>query len=310
MGTMSGQRSRLGRTTADRRGRSAHAEAKGQIASLTALASDPDRQRDAAIELARKSRHPDIVRAALAILRDAEDPDLRPFLHEKYDWCDGAPERNDSGGIIRAAIIRALQPIVHSDDLPILRRALASYQMLGLYELCAELRAAGLLALNDLDPDLAALYAARFLTDPLNSNSGEPALSAVRLLAVQQELPSLVSVASGTGNAEVIAEALRNLTDLPATMVPLLIAQHRASDDEQILLGLYDLLLARRDRALWRDEIVHFLRSTPLLDLYGLVTMQIVASRDDALIRTLRDLAEDERDPRRHDLLTLALEHA
>jgi hypothetical protein len=38
--------------------------------------------------------------------------------------------------------------------------------------------------------------------------------------------------------------------------------------------------------------------------------MQIVASRDDDLIRTLRDLAEIEQDPRRHDLLALALEHA
>jgi hypothetical protein len=261
------------------KGRSAHAEAKGQIAGLHALAAEPERQRAVAMDLVRKSRHPDIVRAALAILRDAEDPDLRPFLHEKYDWCDGSPERNDSGGIIRAAIIRALQPIVHGDDLPILQRALVSYQTLGMYELCAELRAAGLLALNDLDPDLAALYAARFLTDPQNSNSGEPALSAVRLLAAQQALPSLLSVASwATGNSEVTAEALRNLTGLPASMVPLLIAQHRDSDDEQILLGLYDLLLAHRERALWRDEIVQFLRSTPLLDLYGLATICIVTS--------------------------------
>ncbi|MDQ3541291.1 MAG: hypothetical protein M3440_11425, partial [Chloroflexota bacterium] len=239
---MSAQRSGTGQTSSGRKGRSAHSEAKGQIDDLKSLAEDPDRQRAAAMKLVHKSRHPDIVRAALAILRDAEDPDLRPFLHEKYDWCDASPERNDSGGIIRAAIVRTIQPIVHIDDLPILQRALASYQMLGLYELCAELRAAALLALNDLDPDLAALYAARFLTDPLNSNSGEPALSAVRLLAAQRELPSLVSVASwGTGNPEVIAEALRNLTDLPASMVPLLLAQYRDSDDEQILLGLFDL---------------------------------------------------------------------
>lgn len=308
---MSTQRTGTSRTSPARKGRSTHAEAKGQIADLTALASDPDRQRAVAMELVRKSRHPDIVRAALGILRDAEDPDLRPFLHEAYDRCDASPERNDSGGIIRAAIVRALQPIIHTDDLPILQRALVSYQMLGLYELCAELRAAGLLALNDLDPDLAALHAARFLTDPLNSNSGEPALSAVRLLAAQQELPSLVSIASwGTGNSEVIAEALRNLTDLPASMVPLLIARYRDSEDEQILLGLFDLLLGHRDRALWRDEIANFLRTTPLLDLYGLVVMQIVAGRDDALIGTLRDLAGTEREPRRRELLTLALEHA
>lgn len=308
---MGAQRSGSGRASSSRKGRSAHAEAKGQIADLMALATQPERQRAAAMDLVRTSRHPDIVRAGLGILREAEDPELRPFLHEKYAWCDAAPERNDSGGIIRAAIVRSLQPIIHGADWPILQRALTTYQMLGLYELCAELRAAALLAANDLDPDLAALYAARFLTDPLNSNSGEPALSAVRLLAAHQELPSLVSVASwGEGNPEVTAEALRNLTELPASMVPLLISQYRDSKDEQILLGLFDLLLGHRDRALWRDEIVQFLRSTSLLDLYGLIVMQIVASRDDVLIQTLRDLAEIERDPRRTELLELALEHA
>ncbi len=274
-------------------------------------------QRAKAIELVQKSRHLEIVRAALLILQHAEDPDLRPLLHGKYDWCDGAPERHDSGGIIRAAIIRALQPIIHQDDAPILHRALRSYQMLGLYELCAELRTAGLLALNDLDPDLAGMYAARFLTDPRNSNSGEPALSAIRLLAAQQNLGPVLSVASwetvasfSGGNGEIIGEALRNLAGLPVSMMPLLIERHRDSEDEQVLLGLYDLLLAHPARATWRDEIVDFLRTTRLLDLYGLVAMQIVVTRDETLIQALRDLAATERDPRRAELLAHALEHA
>jgi len=299
------------------RKRSAQAGASGQSAALKALAGDPAALRAKAIELVEKSRHLEIVRAALLVLQHEENPDLRPLLHRTYDRCDGAPERHDSGGIVRAAVIRALQPIVHPDDLPILNRALRSYQMLGLYELCAELRTAALLTLNDLDPDLAALYAARFLTDPLNSNSGEPALSAIRLLAAQQNLGPVLSVASwktvasfSGGNGEIIGEALRNLTELPVSMMPLLIERHRDSEDEQVLLGLYDLLLAHPARAAWRDEIVDFLRTTPLLDLYGLVATQIVVTRDETLIGALRDLAEIERDPRRAELLAHALEHA
>ena len=296
---------------------SPHAETSGQIAALKALAGDPAAQRARAIELVETSRHLEIVRAALAVLQREEDPELRPLLHRKYDWCDAAPERNDSGGIIRAAIVRALQPIIHPDDEPLLHRALRSYQMLGLYELCAELRTAGLLALNDLDPDLAALYAARFLTDPRNSNSGEPALSAIRLLAAQQNLGPVLSVASwdtvasfSGGNGEIIGEALRNLTGLPVVMMPLLIERHCQSEDEQVLLGLYDLLLAHPARATWHDEIVDFLRTTPLLDLYGLVATQIVVTRDETLIGALRDLAATEREPRRAQLLAHALEHA
>lgn len=305
------------RTRATGRNPSTHAEATGQIAALKALAGDQAAQRVKATELVETSRHLEIVRAALAVLQREEDPELRPLLHRKYDWCDGAPERNDSGGIIRAAIVRALQPIIHLDDEPLLHRALRSYQMLGLYELCAELRTAGLLALNDLDPDLAALYAARFLTDPRNSNSGEPALSAIRLLAAQQNLGPVLSVASwdtvasfSGGNGEIIGEALRNLTGLPVSMMPLLIERHRHSEDEQVLLGLYDLLLAHPARATWHDEIVDFLRTTPLLDLYGLVATQIVVTRDETLIQALRDLAATEREPRRAELLAHALEHA
>ncbi len=305
--------------TTGTRGRkpSAHAEASGQIAALTALAGDPAAQRAEAIRLVETSRHLEIVRAALLVLQHAEDPSLHPLLHATYDRYDGAPERSDSGGIIRAATIRALRPIVHPDDEPLLHRALRTYQMLGLYELCAELRTAGLLALNDLDPDLAALYAARFLTDPRNSNAGEPALSAIRLLAAQQNLGPVLSVASwdtvasfSGGNGEIIGEALRNLTGLPVSMMPLLIERHRKSEDEQVLLGLYDLLLAHPARAAWHDEIVDFLRTTPLLDLYGLVATQIVVTRDEALIGALRDLAATEREPRRAQLLAHALEHA
>lgn len=308
---MTGTTSKTGRKP------SAHVEASGQIAALTALTSDPAAQRAEAIRLIERSRHPEIVRAALLVLRHAEDPALRPLLHATYDRYDGAPERSDSGGIVRAAIVRTLQPIVHPDDEPFLHRALRSYQMLGLYELCAELRTAGLLALNDLNPDLAALYAARFLTDPLNSNSGEPALSAIRLLATQQNLGPVLSVASwdtvasfSGGNGEIIGEALRNLTGLPVVMMPLLIEQHRESEDEQVLLGLYDLLLAHPARANWREEIVDFLRTTPLLDLYGLVATQIVVTRDETLIEALRGLTATEHEPRRAELLAHALEHA
>ena len=306
-----------GTTSKTGRKPSAHVEASGQIAALTALAGDPAAQRAEAIRLIERSRHPEIVRAALLVLRHAEDAALRPLLHATYDRYDAAPERSDSGGIVRAAIVRTLQPIVHPDDEPFLHRALRSYQMLGLYELCAELRTAGLLALNDLNPDLAALYAARFLTDPLNSNSGEPALSAIRLLAAQQNLGPVLSVASwdtvasfSGGNGEIIGEALRNLTGLPVVMMPLLIERHRESEDEQVLLGLYDLLLAHPARANWREEIVTFLRTTPLLDLYGLVATQIVVTRDETLIEALRDLTATEHEPRRAQLLAHALEHA
>ena len=289
----------------------ARGEVKAKLDALKALASDPEAQADLAASYLRESKNMEVLRPALTVLQSREDPALRPLLHETYAWASKAPERNDSGGVVRAAVIRALRPIVHIDDQPILREGLVSYQAVGMYDVTAELRVAALVTLNDLDPDLAALHAARFLHDPRNSNSGEPALTSIRLLAAQQATAALIAYAAWPGgNGELLGEALRNLTDLPAEMVAFLIAAHGGSDDEQVLLGLYDLLLAHPERARWASVIEGFLRSTRLLDLFGLVATQIVVTRDEALIAMLRRMAGEERDRVRYELLTLALEHA
>ncbi|HWV24116.1 MAG TPA: hypothetical protein VNZ58_07990 [Thermomicrobiales bacterium] len=269
---------------------------------------DPASQLHEAVRLMEKSRDLDVVRAAIGIIGDAADPDLRSALHRKYDACE---QRNDGSGYIRAAIVRALQPIVQESDRPLLQRALTTYQMVGLYEVCAELRAAALVTVNDLDPGFAALFAARFLTDPRNSFSGEPARTAIQLLAAQQNLAPIFALASwGNAIGEIIGDALRNLVELPESLLPLLIMHYRDSEDEQVLLGLFDLLLGHATRDDWMDEFALFFRSTTLIDLYGIVAMQIVASRSEVLIGLLRNLAEIERDPVRKSLLDHALELA
>lgn len=259
-------------------------------------------------ELVATSRDLEVIRPALAVLGEANDPSLRPFLHEKYAWCETQPTRRDSSGFIRAGIIKALTPIIHVDDLPVLLRALATYQMQGMYELCAELRAAALVALNDLDPDLAACHAARLLIDPQTSFSGQPALTAAKVLGAQQNIAPLFALASWrTGRSDVLAECLRQLTTMPAELMPPLVDRYRDEEDEEILLGYFDLLLGRVDSVAWADEIDTFLRTTTLLDLYGLVVTQIVASRNEPLIARLHTLAADESDPAKRPLLDHAL---
>lgn len=276
---------------------------------LKAHASRPAEQVAMAQDLVATSRDLEVIRPALAVLGAANDPVLRPFLHEKYAWCETQPVRRDSSGFIRAGIVKALTPVIHVDDLPILLRALTTYQMQGLYELCAELRAAALIALNDLDPELAAYHAARLLTDPRTSFSGQPALTAVKVLGAQQNLAPLFALAAWRdGRSDVIAECLRQLTTMPAELMPLLVERYREEqEDEEILLGYFDLLLGRADSATWADEIDAFLHATTLMDLYGLVVTQIVASRNEPLIARLQTLAADESDPAKRPLLDHAL---
>lgn len=257
------------------------------------------------------SSHLDVLRTAVGIIGQARDPAHREALVRKYEWCEAKPGQHDSGGYVREAIIKALQPIVQPRDLPLLQRALTIYQLDGAYELCAGLRAAALIAANEVDPGFAALFAARFLTDPQNSFSGEPAATAIRVLVAQQNLAPVFGLVSwGAANGETIGEGLRSLVDLPASLLPLLIERYRDSEDEQVVLGLFDLLLGHPTRDEWVAEIMAFFRTTTLMDLYGIIAIQIVASRSGPLIEALRELRATEFDRLRQGMLDQALELA
>lgn len=280
-----------------------------QIQEIKALSDHPKAQLKAAVYAMSSSRHLDVVRTAIGIIGAAGDSAHRDALYDKYAWCESQGVKGDTSGYIREAIVKALQPIVQPGDLPLLQRALTAYQMDGIYEVCAGLRAAALIAANEVDPGFAALFAARFLTDPLNSFSGEPASTAIRVLAAQQNLGPIFGLVSwGNVVGETIGEGLRNLVDLPASLLPLIVDQYRDSEDEQIVLGLWDLLLGHPTQDEWVEEMMTFFRTTTLMDLYGIIAIQVVASRSETLITALRDLAANEHDLLRRQLLDQALE--
>jgi hypothetical protein len=109
------------------------------------------------------------------------------------------------------------------------------------------LRGAALVMLADLDHRLAGFHAARLITnpDPLTSPmSGEPALTAVRVLAAQDQLTVLYGwlTSAGPKAPEPAAEALRAMTGAPASIVQDLVERMAPSGDEVLLLGLFDLV--------------------------------------------------------------------
>jgi len=283
-------------------------EVANQLDLLRSVADDPAALRATASEFARHSGNLEVVKAAVVALGGMEDAGNRAVLHEVYAT---GTDRTDAGGFIRAAVVRALQPIVSEADRPLLMTALATYQTQGIYEICGDLRTAALVVMNDLDPDLAAFFAAGFLQDPGNALSGQPGTTAIRVLAAQQKLELPYALASwGQGPPELLGEMLRNLADLPTPLIDRLVDRYRDHEDDQVLLGLFDLLLGHPERARWHGAIVAFLETTDLLDLYGLVVMQIVASRDADLIAILRRMERTEPVRRKAELLQLALQHA
>lgn len=278
-------------------------EVRDQVESLT----DEDRIA-AAVMMLNSSRDLEIVRYAIDVLSEEGSPALRDDLLAKYAWCQAQPNRRDGGGFIRAALVRALKSIGSPEDSVLFQQAILTYEMDGPMEVCGDLRAAGLVALNDLDPDLAASYAARFLLDPQFTFSGEPITTAIKLLASHGNLAPIFGVVSwGMGRSDVIAEGLRNLTELQDDLIPILVERYIENEDEQIILGLFELILGHRTRDSWVATIEEWFRTTTVMDLYGIVAIQLVGSRSEVLIEMLRNLRNNEFDRMRQDMLDQAL---
>jgi hypothetical protein len=280
-----------------------------KIAALQRLPAGSPAQVSAATTLLRAGRTVDAISAALHVLREADPPGLRAAVLAKYTERDADGVKRDPGGLIRIALLETLRPLALPDDTPLLERATQTYEFL-FGEATGDLRAAGLLVLNEVDHELAAYHCVRLLVDGYTSTmSGEPALTAARILAAQgQRLPLYAYLTQATGAvADVTAECLRSQVALPASLLPPLIERYLASEDEIVLLGLFDLLLARDDRAMYRDTIIDFLRATRLLAIFRSLVSTLVAGRDETTIAQLAILAEEEPDATKRAILREAL---
>jgi hypothetical protein len=279
------------------------------------LAQEPEEQITFAVSLLDAESNASVLQAALTVLEqayeDAPPPTLRPALLGAYARLrDGGGD--DQGCYARAAILRLLRPLALPADAPLLERAAATYEFLppGRSEVGAGLRSAALIALDEADPQLAGYHATRLLTDQHTSTmSGEPAVTAVRVLAARGALLPLYAFLLGAEPEipDVVAECLRNLAPIPPSVLTPLVDRYLASEDEIVLLGLFDLLLAHETRDDYVDTILAFLRATRLYNLYRYLVSAIVAGRFKTLIAGVTAMAATESDPRKCEILREAL---
>ncbi|HET9847164.1 MAG TPA: hypothetical protein VFR68_01245 [Candidatus Dormibacteraeota bacterium] len=245
-------------------------------------------QADLGLVLLQRAKNPEAIASAVGMLGELTDPRIAALIREKYEFISAEPRRRDSGCFQRMALVRALRGRATIDDIPLIERALWTEEIIGRFDAASDLRAAALVTLNEVDGSLACFHAVRLLNDA-HEMSGEPALTAARLLAARDQfLPLYQVVASGEGRPEVRAECLRGLTGLPLSLLLRLLDQFREEKDETILVGLFDLLLAHPSRSSFTEFISSFLGKTRSTDLYRFVVSSIVASRDPALIALLQ----------------------
>ncbi len=279
-----------------------------RLPELRALAADPAAQVALAQTILATDKDVQAIRAAVEVLKTHPTPAARRVLRERFEHYAADGVRRDTGAYLRAAILQALRPIALPDDVPLLERAAATYEFLppGRSEEGALLRSAALVTLDAVDPRLAALHSIRLLADPHTSRlSGEPAVTAVRVLAAQANIWPLYYYALHQTNpqSEVLSESLKYLAGLPAALSAELVDKYGASDDEVVLVGLLDMVLDAGG-----GPFIHkFLSATDKFAVYHYLVTRLVAKPTAAGLAELGQQAQHERNPRKLGILAEAL---
>ena len=285
------------------------------VGRLRGLPAGSPEQIDYALHLVETGARLDLAQAALDVLADTADPRVRPALLAGYALCSSGASA-DPGCYLRVALLQALRPLVRKADGALLEGAVLTYEFTPPFtpphrgESAAGLRSVALVVLNEIDETLAGYHGVRLLTDRYTSPmSGEPAVTAVRLLRAQGHALPLYDylLRDGDGVAEVVGECLRSLDETPASILAPLVERYREDEDEIVLLGLFDLLLTREDHASYTEEALTFLETTRLYNVYRYVVNTIVARRRTSLIAALDTMLAGEKDRMKAEILREAL---
>ena len=242
-----------------------------------------------ALRALRRARTPEAVDGALEAL-PLDDARVREALLEKYSALAPEASRRDPGCHLRTTLLRGLRGRAVADDGSLLEAALWTYEFIPPEEVAAGLRAVALLLLGELEDQLASFHAVRLLGDRhTNRMSGEPAVTAARLLAAQgQVLPLYQRMTLPHSHPEVAVECLRGLGEAPQSVLGRLAQDLGPSGDGILLIGLVDVLLDHTEADRLAPALMGVVEECPDLDVVRYAAAAIVAKRRIAPIDQLR----------------------
>jgi hypothetical protein len=289
---------------------------RDRLRKLRSLEGTPAEQADYAVQLLSPSNGLEVIKAALAVLAKNPMPKARSALRDLYWHYTENDGKRDPAAYTRSAILTALHPIMGMDDTELVVDAVTTYQFLppGFEEEAALLRSTAIVLLSELDDRLAAFFAARLLADGYTeAMSGEPALTAARVLAAQGELLPLYSYVirpKQGAHPEIVSECMRNLGNAPDEVIDQLVDQFGASDNRAALVGLFDLLVSGSQAPRHSEFLTNYLRDSKDSDLYRYLVTIMLTSPTGAVRQTLVDTVQGEEDPNKSEVLREVLAFA
>ena len=282
------------------------------------MRNDPAALREHVREILADEGSPDILKLALESLGENIAPADGPLLRAVYEDFDAGGPKRDPGGDVRIEVLRALWHLRSSDDRALALRARNTSERT-LQSNGEMIRAAGLALLGVLDPERAAIEAVLVLgrddgdvARAASKMTGEPALTAVRLLANLGETRALLlyALSGDAPTGDVIAEALRGLTSLGTEVLEPMLATLANSDDDALLMAACDVITELPPGQAVNRIAQQMLRSPSRGEVFAFMATSIVASRRDDLVSVLIAVLPEEMSQKRlraaHDALELA----
>ncbi len=280
-----------------------------RLARLRELRDEPLARAEYAVTLLQPKFGLEVVRTALRVLVAQPLPAARIALVRLFDHYMVQGVARDPGTYVRSEIIRALRPLAEPGDIPFLEAALTTYEFPppAFREEAALLRSGALVTLAEVDDVRARYHATRLLADPLTDPmSGEPALTAISVLAAQGELLPLYYYATQDQtrmHGEVASACLRSLGALPPEVLPPLVAAYAECTEPVLLVGLVDMLLAHPKLPVSLETLARLLAEVKDRDLYRYMTTALLASGHEATRQLVLDAAGSLLDRDKADVL-------
>lgn len=284
---------------------STSSEARRRVDRMRALKGNPTALREHVLTVLADEADPGILKLALESISDHLSAEDGPLLRSLYQ--DFENVKRDPGGAVRVEVLKALWRLGDRTDLELAVRARNTSERT-MQSNGEMVRAAGLALLGMLDPGRGAVEAVLVLgrdeQDPATRSSeftGEPALTAVRLLANLGETNALLLyVLRGEAPAAaVIAEAIRGLVPLGMSVLEPLLSHLAATEDDELLMAALDVLVELPPGDATARLAETLLVSPTRGEVYAFLASAIVASRRPDLITALLQSLPNEMSQKR-----------